>query len=193
MSGSAGVDLSNYQHDLELVTLSGLDFVIAKCTEAGDIADPSYLNFRAQTKDLGKLFGAYHFLHAEYANARYEAQWFMRHADIQEGMTLWVDYETYGISQETDAESLGLFISTVKLEYPQAKVGIYANWTGLGRIYPYKLEIPYDGFWLADPSIPMTQETEPPWDIHQYETYLQIDRDYCADAPALWQRMGAWK
>lgn len=189
---SNGIDVSSYQAGLNLSTFAGLDFVLAKATEGSNLADTSYTGFANQAKALKKIFGAYHFFHAEDLNARAQANWFMTYAKPQTGRSLWVDYETYGASPQADAEEIGYFIAEVKINFSHQKVGIYANATGLNRLFPYLKEIPFNGFWYARPDLPMTaQSAGLKWQIHQYETLDNIDRNYSTWSPeeftAIWE------
>jgi GH25 family lysozyme M1 (1,4-beta-N-acetylmuramidase) len=187
---SNGIDVSSYQAGLKLAGMTGLDFVLAKATEGVDLTDSTYYYFASQAAALKVNFGAYHFFHAEDLTARRQANWFMTYAKPQSGRSLWVDYETYGANAQTDAEEIGYFIAEIKISYPHQKVGIYADETGLKRILPYLLEIPFNGFWYANPSVPMTeQSTTPEWQIHQYETLDNLDRDYSTWTP---QEFGAY-
>jgi GH25 family lysozyme M1 (1,4-beta-N-acetylmuramidase) len=192
--GSNGVDLSEFQAGTSLAALTGLDFVIAKASEGDTIADPTYNLWASQAEEAGAQFGAYHFFHPETFNARAQAEFFVSVANPRSGLSLWVDYETYTPEGgQVDAEEIGLFISTVKIAVPQAKVGIYANGTGLGKILPFLREIPFNGFWYANPSTPMTQQSAGlSWQIHQYESLDGIDRDYSTWSPAQFASYWKW-
>ena len=191
---SNGIDLSRFQAGVSLHGMTGLDFVIAKATEGTTFKDASYNTFASETEAAGAQFGAYHFFHAEKLNARAQPDTFCAFARPRSGLSLWVDYETYGASGEADAEEIALFISEIKLNVgPQQKVGIYCNETGLSRIFPYRSEIPFNGLWYAQPSIPMTsQNALLPWQIHQYETLDGIDRNYSTWTPEQFKSFWTW-
>lgn len=191
---SNGVDVSNFNAGLELKSLSGLDFAIAKVTEGTTFIDSTFNEFASQAKAMAiGHFGGYHFFHAENLNARAQAEFFCKHVVPRSGWSLWVDYETFGVSGQVDAEEIGFFIDEVKAEYPHAKVGIYTNGVGLSRIRPYLPEIGFTGLWYAAPSIPMTEQIEPlPWLIHQYEELNGIDRDYCTLSVAELRSLFTW-
>jgi GH25 family lysozyme M1 (1,4-beta-N-acetylmuramidase) len=192
---SNGVDLSDDQAGLELSSLAGLDFVIAKAVE-GLTTDgaTTYAGWAAQAEEVGAQFGAYAFFHPELLNARAQSDYFCTKANPRSGLSLWIDYETYGASGAADAEELGLFIDQIKVNVGnQQKVGIYANGTGLARILPYLAEIPFNGFWWANPSVPMTtQSTGLEWQIHQYESLNNIDRDYSTWTPGEFATYWQW-
>ncbi len=188
-----GIDVSSYQGKMSLTdNLTGLDFVIAKCTEGSSIADGTYDYYQTQATSLKLHFGAYHFFHAENYDADHEADWFIRHAALKPGMSVWVDYETYGISPEADLAQLALFALTVQAISPVTRIGLYANLTGFKRLGNQGVQNVFDFFWLASP----TGATETPdtplaeydlsWLLHQYEVFNGVDRDYSRiDAAAM--------
>lgn len=180
MTGINGVDVS--ENNSATIISPGPQFIIAKATEGTTETDSQYNNYAAYAFEIGAQFGAYHFFHAENLSARAEADHFMTIAKPRSLLSLWIDYETYGLSGSADAEEIGFFIDEVKVHFPQAKVGIYCNGTGLARIEPFLAEIPFNGLWYANPSIPMTQQslTGIEWQIHQYATVNGIDQDYWA-------------
>lgn len=194
-----GIDVSQYQAGLKLSSISGLDFTIAKAsqglTSGGGFADPHYKDFEHQANAIpGLHFGAYHFGRPEYLNARAQADYFCATAQPRSGMSLWYDYETWGVSGQYDAEEIGYFISEIKRNHGnKPKVGIYTNGEGLARIKPYLFEIPYNGLWFANPSVPMTtQNPSLAWQVHQYEVFGGIDRNYSVWSRADWESYWAW-
>lgn len=189
-----GIDLSQYQSKLTLKSFTGLDFVIAKATEGLTVKDPTYNMWALEAFDLGIGFGAYHFLHTPDQRGKEEADMFCAYARPRSGLSLWVDYETYGVSGEADAEVIELFISTVKLNVgKQQKVGLYANRTGLERLLPYRNSLDVSALWYADPSHPMTDQAAPlKWQIHQYETYQGVDRNYSIWSKEDWESYTKW-
>lgn len=75
-----GVDIASYQAGLELSALDGIDFVIAKATEADSYANPHYAGWQAEAPRAGKLFAWYHFLSSTSGSAA-QAAWTARHVD----------------------------------------------------------------------------------------------------------------
>lgn len=59
-AGLKGIDISNWQKDIDLSKID-FDFVIAKATEGTLYVDPYCDRFIQKAKDLGKLWGFYHF------------------------------------------------------------------------------------------------------------------------------------
>lgn len=194
MTGSNGIDVSQYQKGLDLSTITGLDFVIAKATEGTDIADPEYDNFAAQAERAGVQFGAYHFLHAEELNMRAQADFFCSVARPRSGLSVWIDYETYGATGQVDAEMIGYFAAEVKRNTGnKQKIGIYCNRYGLSRIRNYLHEIPYSALWIADPDHGMmVQGAEVGWQVHQYEVFEGIDRNWSVWSPQEWASLWKW-
>lgn len=179
MTGVNGIDVSNVNGAIISLAKLNPGFVIAKASEGTTFVDDTYNNYRTQAADLKCHFGAYHFFHAENLKARQEARLFCAVAQPASGMSLWLDYETYGASGQADAEEMGYFIAEVKDSFPQAKVGFYCNTVGLGRILPYLPEIGFNGFWYANPSIPVnTQDPNLAWQIHQYAVLNGIDQNF---------------
>jgi lysozyme len=189
--GVNGIDVSNDNGALNFSGISPLpSFVIAKASEGVAFVDPFYSGNATKAFNTGIPFGAYHFFHAENKEARAEAHNFMVAARPRSLLSLWVDYETYGESGQADAEEIGYFIDEVKVNFPKTKVGIYCNETGYNRLHPYFAEIPFQGLWYANPSIPMTMQGDNGifWQIHQYATVGGIDRDYWDwDIQKIWQ------
>lgn len=190
---ASGIDVSNHNGKLNLSQgLQGLGFVIAKCTEGNNFVDNTFTYYRAAAKALNLHFGAYHFLHAETLSGESEAEWFLRHASLESGDSVWIDYETYGINGSVDTEVISLFAETIKAQSHVKKVGLYANLTGFGRVGPHGINAACDYFWLAEYNFQVETPNAPlapyglSWTLHQYEVLNNIDRDYSRiDASAL--------
>jgi GH25 family lysozyme M1 (1,4-beta-N-acetylmuramidase) len=187
-----GIDLSN--NNGKLASVGSAQFVFAKCTQSTNFADPLYGHNAQLAHEARAQFGAYHYFIAGSGNARSQAEYFMRNARPRSFLSMWVDYEVYGIHGGYDATELGLFISTIKLAYPKQKVGIYANTTGLQRIQPYLAEIPYDAIWYANPSLPAGEQPSglPTWQVHQYGVRGGVDQDYSFWSESQMQAFFAW-
>jgi lysozyme len=83
-----GIDVSHWQGriDWRRVARSGrVQFVIAKATEGTWRVDPMYARNRELTRRHGLHFTAYHFANPspERGDARREADWFLRHAQLR--------------------------------------------------------------------------------------------------------------
>jgi GH25 family lysozyme M1 (1,4-beta-N-acetylmuramidase) len=194
--GSNGIDVSDNNGRLTLTKgFSGLDFVIAKATEGIGFTDPTLPWYHAQARQAGVLFGAYHFGHPEQSAGKSEAFMFTGALSAiggaASGMSLWYDYEAPAAGWQTtpdnDAGVITDFIGHLKDGHPHAKVGIYSNLDGFGRILPILhaagIHV-YDALWLADPTT-QAETTDAPlgrfgasWNIHQYEIFHGIDRNY---------------
>ena len=194
--GANGIDVSNNNGRLDLTHgFSGLDFVIAKASEGIGFNDPLLEWYHAQARAAGALFGAYHFGHPEQSAGKSEAFMFTgslaRIGGPVSGMSLWYDYEAPAAGWQTtpdnDAGVILDFIAHVKDGHRGAKVGIYSNLDGFGRVLPIlhaKGFQTYDALWLADPTgHPETADAPllrfgAAWSIHQYEIFHGIDRNY---------------
>jgi len=192
MTGTNGVDMSQYQAGNALRSFTGLDFCIAKATEGTTVKDPTYNQWASEAEELGIAFGAYHFFHAENLNADAQADMFCAYARPRNGLMLWLDYETWGASGEVDAQEIALFTDTVRLNVPEAKVGIYTNGTGLARILPYRHTIQMAALWYADNRPMLDQGALLGWEIHQYEVLNGVDRDYSKWTRAQMDAYAAW-
>lgn len=194
MNGSNGIDVSQYQAETRLSTITGLDFCIAKATQGSTITDPDYDSFAAQSENLDIQFGAYHYGRADLLAARAEADFFCSVARPRSGLSVWYDYEVYGASGQADAEVIGYWACEVKRNTGnKQKIGIYCNLTGLARIQPFLHEIPWDNaLWLADRRPMTTQNPSLAWKVHQYEVFAGIDRNYSVWPAAQWAEFWKW-
>jgi lysozyme len=194
-----GIDVSNNNGKLNLgFDMIGLDFAIAKCTESTSFADSTYNHYQTQARQLGVHFGAYHYLHAENLDGKAEAEWFLRHAALKSGNSVWIDYETYGTNGHLDLAQVAAFALTVKACSPVPRVGLYANLTGYARLGHLGLEDVCEPLWLAYP----TGQAETPdyplaqygltWTLHQYEVFAGIDRDYSRVAASELTSLFTW-
>lgn len=182
--GSNGIDVSNNNGLLDLsVGFTHLDYVIAKVSESTNFVDPTFSHYRAEAAQNGAEFGAYHFLHAEHVNGQEEALFFLQHFTPVSGVGVWIDYETFGQSGDVDTEVIAAFAETIKARFPRQKVGLYSNLTGMNRVIPNRVDLAVDAYWLAFPNGQLETPTGPmprgvSWNIHQYETFHGVDRDY---------------
>lgn len=78
-----GIDISNWQQGINIASLSGVDFVIAKATEGTNFTDPYCDGFIQQAIKLGKLWGFYHF--ASNGNATAECDYFISNTKGYQG------------------------------------------------------------------------------------------------------------
>lgn len=189
-----GIDVSNNNRPVITKLDVNTRFVFAKCTEGTSFVDSTYAHYAQLAESHGEQFGAYHFFHAETLNARAQANFFADHCRPRTFLSLWVDYETYGASGQVDAGQLGLFIAQIKLRYPHAKVGVYANTVGFERIDRHMGEVACDAIWYANPSIPMGEQPPklPVWQVHQYATVNGVDHNISVWTPTELRDYFAW-
>lgn len=196
ITNANGIDVSNNNGKISL-DMEGLDFVIAKCTEGSAFVDNTYTWYQTQARQRGLHFGAYHYLHAENLDGKAEGNWFMRHASLRPGESVWIDYESYGANPSVDLGQVALFAQTVKACCPIMRVGLYANLTGYARLARIGLGNVTETLWLADPTGQVETPTRPmpvgyTWTLHQYETFDGIDRDYSRITAESLTEMFAW-
>lgn len=87
----SGIDVSHWQGyiDWPRVSRTTIDFAIAKATEGTYFVDSYYRRNKQRAEAAGLHFTAYHFANPSrysgsvYVDARREADWFLRHADLQ--------------------------------------------------------------------------------------------------------------
>ena len=197
MTGSNGIDVSNNNGAITLTQgFSGLDFVIAKATQGVGFIDRTLQWYRNQARAAGALYGAYHFGETGLSAGGSEAVHFLAALALIDGplsgWSLWYDYEApesgWDTTPDNDAGVILDFIAHIKHAHPGAKVGIYSNLDGFGRILPVMNArglLTYDALWLAEPNNQLETPDAPlarygaSWTIHQYETFHGTDRDYC--------------
>lgn len=194
--GPFGIDVSNNNGVLDFSDLSSVPaFVFAKVTEGTFYVDETFPVYRTLVGQLtGSLFGGYHFAHPEVKTPAAEAEFFCQQAEPFSGMPLWIDYEVYSGSNSYDAEWINTFRNTVRSEYKNAKVGLYADLTGMDNVLG---EIEVDALWLAwyndyyeTPTGPMPKGYS--WDIHQYEIINNLDQDYSRKTVEELQEIFTW-
>lgn len=89
-----GIDISRWQGsaDLRAARDSGIDFVIARATYGPRQPDAMLSSYRDQARDLGMLFGTYHFATAQ-GSPELEADAYLAAADWHAGEILVLDLE----------------------------------------------------------------------------------------------------
>lgn len=183
-----GIDLSNWQRTTP--DLSPYGFVFNKCTESNNYFDPTYDSRHSLTRNLGKIFGAYHFFHTQVSVA-FQASWFVKNAKIEPGDIVALDFENDGTwSQFNNAQLADLatqMMRALRAAYPTNRVLLYCNHsTYQNVIKPNNVPLE-DGLWDADYT--STQPSDP-FVIWQY-TDTPVDGDV-ATAWADQAAMQAW-
>jgi lysozyme len=89
--------------DLSAAQSAGIVAVIHKATEGATFQDPLYATRRAQAKQLGLLWGTYHFGTA--ADVSQQLQNFSQVAQLEPGDLVALDYEEYAGDQMTLAQA----------------------------------------------------------------------------------------
>lgn len=90
------IDISSHQPTINwgqvAVNYAG---AIVKCSGGTDYANPEYAKQIAGARGAGMVVGHYHFAHEGRASSDpvAEAKWFLDHADVQPGDSVWLDIE----------------------------------------------------------------------------------------------------
>jgi hypothetical protein len=118
-------DISSYQRGLDLSRLTDCIGVIAKVTEGDYYFDDCYNGWRAQAKQLGKLFVAYDFVRAD-EGADVQAAWIAAHIG-DPAIPLMLDVETEGTSKPSFAQVVAL-IKACKARELRVKLVYLPRW-----------------------------------------------------------------
>lgn len=107
-----GIDISNYQKDIDL-SKGIYDFAIIKATEGNGFVDKSFKKFAKQLTELNKLIGCYHFsrpdLNDTVSEIELEADWFIKNVEnvgLLNKAILVIDWEQDPMDNELLLESL---------------------------------------------------------------------------------------
>lgn len=89
-----GIDISRWQGNADLAAArdSGVEFVIARASYGPNQRDTKLADYRAQAREIGLLFGTYHFATAQ-ASPEQEADAYLQAADWRPGELLVLDLE----------------------------------------------------------------------------------------------------
>lgn len=87
------IDLSHFQStvNLEAAKAAGIQALIHKCTQGVGMHDHLYAERKATAKQLGLLFGSYHF--GDGTDGKQQAEWFLSHAQADANTLLVLDLE----------------------------------------------------------------------------------------------------
>lgn len=168
-----GYDISNHQAGLNLAKLQGL-FFIMKATEGVGFVDRYCEGFVRQAKQLGRLYGVYHFL--DQSDVVAQADFFVKHIKGYLGEALLVlDYEMYGRQGPAQAKR---FLDRVyqltgvkPLIYMSESVTREEDWSAVVKadyglwVAKYAKNQPKVGYW---PSYAMWQFTSTPYDKNYF-------------------------
>lgn len=168
-----GCDISSYQASIP----PGMDFIFHKCTEGDGYIDPNYAGRHDITRKAGIQWGAYHFFRMS-ASAQSQVDWFVRHANIQPGDIVALDFEDVSYDPWSNYGSSTVATHAVDVmirlhaAYPHNRILLYAN-SSTVRDYVQRYNIPVqDGLWVADYTLRPTM----PFMFWQYSS-SPIDKD----------------
>lgn len=116
------LDLSHHNTvtDFAAIKAAGIVGVIHKATEGQTYVDETFRDRRADAREVGLLWGAYHFLRP--GNMQAQAEHFVETANDTSGVLLAADHEDPGVS----ADDLLEFLSAIEILTGQAAV-IYSG------------------------------------------------------------------
>jgi GH25 family lysozyme M1 (1,4-beta-N-acetylmuramidase) len=176
----SGIDLSDWQkvYDWSAVPTDRYQFGIVKCTEGADYFNEEYHQQIAGLRSRKMGVGHYIFNRLEKWTAKQEIDYFLSHADIQDGEPVALDIEeilssVYDISDLVNERAYllekALGFSPMMYTYPWYFTGMGLNTTKLTRL----------PLWYAQvsPSTWPAARNVYPWPdaaIHQYTTELVI-------------------
>lgn len=212
-----GVDLSNYQHGINIVSLP-VDFVIIKATEGLTMKDKSFDSFVSQLTRTNKLIGCYHYARPDNRKnsneMKKEARFFIntiKETGLLGKAILICDWEQKPTDRYNYLEAW--------LEEVYATTGIipfiYASREVLYKAIQYGIRTPYK-CWLAQwpnsnlytaglgpnltPPSPLMQSSDKlvQWSIWQYTSNGKVngyngrvDLDYCPFDRTEWLKWGS--
>lgn len=197
-----GVDVSNWQPDLQLQRLQGIDFAIIKATEGTWFVDPCCDGFVQESKAAGLLWGFYHF--AGNGNPENEAEFFYDNCRgyIGEGIAV-LDYETNNNNDISWIEKFCSKFHSLSKVWPviyKAEYFPFGNDAFSGSWIPEKC-----GLWCANynhdylnwPTVNDCPVNPFPWDcvaIWQFASDFHIQGYYSdLDADIAFMSKDAWK
>jgi lysozyme len=181
----SGIDVSHWQTYIRWrdVARDGIDFAIVKATDGTWMKDLWYDRNKERAEKVGLRFTAYHFARPGreggnvYIDARREARWFLRHADLgPRNLAPVLDLEVNG----------GLSPKALKkwtltwLRFVEEKLGVkpmvYTSpgfWTGHAGNTKRVAEAGFDVLWVAHygtsrPSVPANRWDGHGWTIWQW-------------------------
>jgi lysozyme len=109
------IDLSHHNTaDLAVVQAAGVLAVIHKATEGASVQDAEYRDRRDQARDLGLLWGAYHYSSGASVTAQVEN--FLEHAGVRETEVIALDWESSSEGPDMTLEQARRFVEMVKSE-----------------------------------------------------------------------------
>ena len=174
-----GVDVSNYQGDVDWKVLKDQDisFAFIKATEGGNFTDKRFKYNWRHSKWAHVKRGAYHFFSFD-SDPVEQAENFMRTVPKDSKMLPpVVDFETYGKYEnapppkEELVPKLAEYIGAIEEHYNMTPV-IYCNTYCYNRYIQGSFDNPV---WLANPSAPPTLPDGNNWEFLQYSFYGILD------------------
>ena len=179
-SFAKGVDISSYQHDVDMEKLKTQDirFIYIKATEGSKHADEKFAKNWANAESANLLAGAYHFFSFE-SDGRVQADNYIETVgDLKNRLIPAVDVEMYGKFKETPPEKdkvvreLKILMAVLEDEY-KVKPMIYAQ----KDIYDQYLKDDFKDYpiWARNVYFPIYLEFNNDWIIWQYKDQGELE------------------
>lgn len=190
-----GADLSHWN---VFPKLTGFDFVILKATQSSTFLDPTLADRRTAVRKANKVLGLYMFV-VPSLRPDLQVEWFARHADVQPGDIVALDFEDDDNWERYSRLTLAVLardtMNLLMQKFPDNRVVLYCNrdtWTTI--VKPYSVPLG-DGLWIASP-----QSAPPmPWTFWQYgQSGIDLNYGNFTDVDQLrqWAQkeddMGSW-
>lgn len=173
-SDTIGVDISEYQADVDMETLrgQGISFVYVKATEGATHNDSRFQENWANAKAAGMPVGAYHFFSYDSSGADQARHFIDVVGDIDGCLVPVVDVEYYGDKEENPPavedvqRELASYLQALEMEY-DVKPIIYTE----GEIYDKYLKGAFDdyGKWIRSVYYPVIIDYRGDWLVWQYK------------------------
>lgn len=164
------VDLSHYNtiHDLKAVREDGIVGIIHKATQGLEFVDERYVERRDEARDLGFLWGAYHF--GEGGDPIGEANHFLDTVKPDDKTLLVLDFERNPLGKSMDLFEAEAFVEHIRDKTGRLPVLYTGRWyvrEFLGENQPTKLsECP---LWIASyRDVPLLPDQWDTWTFWQY-------------------------
>ena len=184
-----GVDVSNYQGDINFETLQeqGIQFVFIKATEGNAWIDERFKqNWKAASKCSGLRYGAYHFMSFRTSGEEQAANFINTVPKDKDALPPVVDIELYDEfavtppSRDHFEATLDPILTALEEEYGKKPI-IYTT----THIYSNYISRRYDNpVWIADHSLPAALPDGEPWLFCQY-SYEGVLDGYDGEEPCI--------
>lgn len=189
-----GIDISNYQKNLDQNYILSQDFVIMKATEGVTCKDKSLDKFydlihgsSDGKPDPDKLYGFYHYARPEKNTAEAEAKWFLKHVKHHAGEAI------FALDWEGEALKYPLSWAIEWMDYVFKETGVRPVIYLSGSVTPKCKDIVDKdyGLWVAHWMVNKPKTGAWPfWALWQYKVDMgiNVDQDYFNGSKEVFKR-----